>query len=597
MCGIVACTLRTPAVGYLVPALRRLEYRGYDSAGIAILAEDGEVRRLRSVGRIAALADRVSADGFAGLTGTGIGHTRWATHGVVSEANAHPHTDCSGDVHVVHNGIIENAVELRAELTVHGHCIRTDVDSEMVAHLVEEALAGDVNPFDAVQKAVARMTGSWALAVLFRGLHTVVVTAHGSPLVVAHTPAGAFAASDMTALIDWAESVQVLDDGDFAQLRGSGIHWRRADGSDARPPMLPLNFSGTDVEIGDAPDYMAKEIGEQHAAITSIVDRLSGGIVNGSLWDGLGLPPLTRVRFVSCGTSLNAAAVLARVLATCDVPATLAPASELDGVVLEPNTLTVALSQSGETADVLRALELGTGRSVPLLALTNAPYSTLGRAADAVVDLAVGPEIGVAATKTFTAQVVTGCAVLLSGLVSSGRLEAARAAVLVQELRRIPSQVAVADHYARSHAAKLAKELADSPGFLYVARGAALPYAAEGALKLKEITYRWAECQAAGELKHGPIALIGDGTPIVVIDDEHPKLAANIAEMSARHARIIAVGGPGSTLPYRDGPPAGVPWGPVAAVITVQHLAREIAVQLGRDVDKPRNLAKSVTVE
>ena len=597
MCGIVACCSPRPATEYLLPALRRLEYRGYDSAGIAVLTGGAGVRRLRSVGRIAALADLAGNESAEEFTGVGIGHTRWATHGFVTEANAHPHIDCAGAVHVVHNGIIDNAAELRAELTLQGHRIQTDVDSEVLAHVVEDELRTGVDLLDAVQKAVARLTGSWALAVVCRGLPSVVVTAHGSPLVIAHTESGTFAASDMTALAGRADAVQVLQDGDFAELHHGGIRWKRADGSHTTPPLVPLNLCGADVELGGAPDFMAKEIAEQPATIGAVVDRMADGIADGSLWTSLHLPVLSRVRFVACGTSLNAAAVLARLLAQWGVPASLAPASELDGVVVEPHTLTVALSQSGETADVLRALDGAAGRTSPLLALTNAPHSTLGRSADALVDLQVGPEIGVAATKTFTAQVAAGAAVLLSGLVCAGRLDRDRAAELADELRRLPAQLTQATRLAHAHVAGVAADLADAPGFLYVARGVGVPYAAEGALKLKEITYRWAECHAAGELKHGPIALIGSGTPVVVIDDGHPKLAANVAEMAARRARIITVGGDRSTLPYRREPAPDVPWGPLPAVVTLQHLAREIAVHLGRDVDKPRNLAKSVTVE
>jgi glucosamine--fructose-6-phosphate aminotransferase (isomerizing) len=288
MCGVVACHMRRPAPEYLLPALRRLEYRGYDSAGVAINSADDGVLRVRSVGRVAALEERVAAHSCGELTGVGIGHTRWATHGVVSESNAHPHVDCRGDVHVVHNGIIENAEDLRTELTLHGHRFETVVDSETVAHLVEDELAAGVDLVDAVQKAVARMTGSWALAVLCRAQQMVVVTAHRSPLVVAHTQTGAYAASDMTALVDWAETVQVLEDGDFAELRDSGISWRRADGSDTAPPSLSLDLSSMDVDLGDAPDFMAKEIAEQQHTIAGVVDRLSDGIADGSLWKNLG---------------------------------------------------------------------------------------------------------------------------------------------------------------------------------------------------------------------------------------------------------------------------------------------------------------------
>jgi glucosamine--fructose-6-phosphate aminotransferase (isomerizing) len=596
MCGIVACQTRPPALDFLIPALRRVEYRGYDSVGVAVRTTGGNVVRLRSVGRLDSLQS--SVDGYVGATldGVGIGHTRWATHGVVSEENSHPHTDCLGDVHVVHNGIIENAEDLRADLSLRGHAFATEVDSETVAHLVEEALADGAGLPEAVEKASARLVGSWALAVIRRGEDAVVVTANRSPLVVATGGEGAYAASDLTALAGWTTHAQVVADGDVVVLEDDRLSWRRADGSSTAPALLSTSLAAVDVELGAASDFMGKEISEQSAAVEGIVNRLADGICDGRLWHQLGLPPLSRVRFVACGTSLNGAAVLNQLLAAHGIAGSLSPASESEGAVLESGTLLVALSQSGETADVLRALEVSSDDRV-VLALTNVGSSTLGRTADASVELGVGPEIGVAATKTFTAQVVAGAAVMISGLVYARRISPVTAGHLTDRLRALPQLLAEADELARNHVADVVASATDATGFLFVGRGTAVPYASEGALKLKEITYRWAECQPAGELKHGPIALIDRGTPVVVIDDGHPKLAANISEMRARHAHVITIGGPESSMPYRLGSPDGAPWGPLASVVVLQHLARELAVALGRDVDKPRNLAKSVTVE
>ena len=596
MCGIVACRSSEPALSFLLPALRRLEYRGYDSAGVSVqTAQDRALVRLRSVGRMSGLTDTVDAYGGPDLNGVGIGHTRWATHGRVTVDNAHPHEDCLSDVHVVHNGIIENADTLRSELELRGHRFRTEVDSEVVAHLVEEALdAGSLA--GAVEKAVSRLVGSWALAVVRRDDPTVVLTAHRSPLLVAVGPDGTYAASDVTALAGSAEQVQVVENGDLVTLAESGLLWRRADGSTTPPDLLPISVTSTEVDRQGHADFMAKEIAEQAAVSARILGRLVGGVADGGLWRDLGLPAPTRVRFAACGTSLNAARVLGRVLARYGVPSTAVPASELDGLVDEPGTLVVALSQSGETADVLRALEDGRG-SHPVLALTNSPTSTLARLAEGVVDLGVGPEIGVAASKTFSAQVVAGTAVLLSGLVAAGRVGPEEAQAHLEELCHVPGELRRAHEVATQLCPGLAAQFADAPGFLFVARGAAQPYVEEGALKLKELTYRWTECQPAGELKHGPIALIEDGTPVVVVDDGHPKLAGNIAELRARGAAVITIGGPGSTVPYRAGGPSDAPWGPLASVVVLQHLARELALVLGRDVEKPRNLAKSVTVE
>jgi glucosamine--fructose-6-phosphate aminotransferase (isomerizing) len=596
MCGIVACQITSPALDYLLPALARLEYRGYDSAGVSVQKREGEVVRLRSVGRLVALEQAVAEVRDLDLDGVGIGHTRWATHGLVNESNSHPHIDCSGAVHVVHNGIIENATEIRAELLAAGHRLRTDVDSETVAHLVEDGLAAGLDLASAVQVAAARLQGSWALAVMRRDHREVVVTAHHSPLLVGHGVAGAFAASDATALAGWVDDLSVLDDDDVAVLRAAGIEWRvRRAGADPERPLRVMGGSAQDVELGAAPDYMAKEIAEQPHTVAGIVERLADGISDAALWRRLGLPDLERVRFVACGTSLNAAAVLARLLAEWGVPATLGPASELDSVVSEPGALTIALSQSGETADVLRALDRAADG--PLLALTNVAHSTLGRRADALLELGAGPEIGVAATKTFTAQVVTGSAVLLSGLVASGRLPILRSWRLVAQMRQLAAQLSVADELARARCRDTARAIAGAPGYLLIGRGRAVPYVTEGALKLKELTYRWAEAHPAGELKHGPIALIEQGTPVVVVDDGNPKLAGNIAEVRARQAEVLTVGGPDSALPYRLDEPTGAVWGPLPAAVVLQHLAREVALQLGRDVDKPRNLAKSVTVE
>jgi glucosamine--fructose-6-phosphate aminotransferase (isomerizing) len=596
MCGIVACLTRRPATDFLLPGLERLEYRGYDSVGLTVHDETGDAVRFRSLGRLGSLSRSVSQHEGPSFTGAGIGHTRWATHGLVTEANSHPHVDCAGEVHLVHNGIIENSGQLRADLALRGHRLVTEVDSEVVAHLVEEGLAGGAELADAVDKAVSQLEGSWALAVTRRGDPLVVVTAKRSPLLVATGPDGVYAASDMAALAGWAEEVQVVEDGDLAVLSTEGATWRRADGSDTEPVRLANRVSVRAVSLAGAADFMSKEIAEQPSVVGGLVDALGGGVVDGSLWKDLGLPPLRRVQLVACGTSLNGAQLLARLLGRWGVPATLGPASELHGVVREPGSLVVALSQSGETADVLCALDEASVPA-PLLALTNVATSTLARRADAVVDLAAGPEIGVAATKTFSAQVVAGSAVLLSGLVASGRLDRVSAARLVESLGELPHALAAAHALAGSAAADLAGGLADAPGFVFVGRGDGVPYAGEGALKLKELTYRWTECQPAGELKHGPIALIEQGTPVVVVDDGHLKLPGNVAEMRARAARIVDVGGPGSVLPYREGLAVEAPWGPLASVVALQHLARELALALGRDVDKPRNLAKSVTVE
>jgi glucosamine--fructose-6-phosphate aminotransferase (isomerizing) len=372
--------------------------------------------------------------------------------------------------------------------------------------------------------------------------------------------------------------------------------WSGPEGPRTAPAAFTPRWRPEDVTLGAHRDFMAKEIGEQSTVAARIVDEYADGIVDGSLWRGLGLPALERVRVLGCGTSLYAGMVVACALRTVGaLPVRTVVASEAGDDLVEPGTITLAISQSGETADVLRALERRAGG--PVLAMTTNVHSTLFRTADAAVDCLSGPEIGVAATKTFTAQVLTGVALTLSGLVFSGRLEPERARRIVALLADMPQRLAAANDIAAQVIPDVVGSLTEAPGFLFLGRGSSLPYAAEGALKLQEITYRWAHAYPAGELKHGPIALIEEGTPVIAIDDGNPRLRANLSEVAARGARVIEIGGPQSTLPLLETTYASPPWGPLEAVVGLQQLARSLAIALGRDVDKPRNLAKSVTVE
>ncbi|MGN8050773.1 glutamine--fructose-6-phosphate transaminase (isomerizing) [Curtobacterium sp. 22159] len=604
MCGIIAARVTDDATPYLLDGLERLEYRGYDSAGIAVRTAAGGTETIRSVSRVGDLRTLVAARSGAALTGVGVGHTRWATHGVVREANAHPHADCSGRISIVHNGIVENADELRAVLERQGHRFSSDVDSEVIAHLVERALAVDPDLMLAVQIATAQLEGSWAVVVLDARTGRMVVAADRSPLVVARSARGDFVASDIGAIAEWCETFVALRDGDVVEL-GEAWTWSSAGVVVPVPFPTPSPFAATALELGDHPDHMAKEIEEQPAVVSAILDRVARRAADGSMWVGLGLPGFHRLAVVACGTSLNAGQVIATTLRGLGgVPTDIVVASEADQVVLGPDTLVVAISQSGETADVLRALDRFEDRH-PVLALTNNVHSSLARRADAVLDCHAGPEVGVAATKTFTAQVVVGVAVVVSALVASGRIDAARAAALVAELSDLPSRIAHAAAIAADRIPLLVSSVRDASGFLFLGRGAGLPYAAEGALKLKELSYRWAEAYPAGELKHGPLALVDDGTPVVVVDHGEPRLQANIAEVRARGGFVITIGTEGSDIPALGRRAAGdltwgratAPWGPLEAVVPLQMLARELALQLGCDVDKPRNLAKSVTVE
>jgi glucosamine--fructose-6-phosphate aminotransferase (isomerizing) len=595
MCGIIACRTSAPAIDYLRVALKRLEYRGYDSVGVAVRTCDGGIARLRTVGRIGALERQVSEWAGPTLDGVGIGHTRWATHGVVTEGNAHPHADCTGRISLVHNGIVENADALRKSLAAASHQFASDVDSEVLCHLIEDQLCLHDDLFEAVEAALIKVEGSWALAVLEHATGRLVVAANHSPLLVARTAHGDFATSDVAAVADWVDEFRVLEDGDVVDLSGTD-RWRNHGLNAASGVMTRCTWHTHDAGMNGYSDHMAKEIDEQPEAVARVLDELGCGIANGSLWNGLDLMPFDRLHVIGCGTSLNAGRVIGGLVRRIGgLPVVTSVASEVGDELIEPHTLRLAMSQSGETADVLRAVGSRGPSNPTLLALTNNSHSTLARRADAVVTCQAGPEIGVAATKTFVCQIVAGVAVMVSALVARRRVSALDAARLVDELRRLPDRLAASIMIAKSVVPAIVEELTGAGGVVFVARGSGLPYAAEGALKLKELAYLWTECCPAGELKHGPLALITAGTPVVVVDNGDPKLAANVAEIHARGGRVISVGSMTTTVPVVER--AGAAWGPLEATVPLQVLARTLALALGRDVDKPRNLAKSVTVE
>ncbi|MEA9986345.1 glutamine--fructose-6-phosphate transaminase (isomerizing) [Subtercola sp. RTI3] len=616
MCGIVGCTTTERADRYLLPALQALEYRGYDSVGVAIATTDGTVTTVRSINRIGDLTAQLEARTGARLSGTGIGHTRWATHGDVTEANAHPHQDCDGLVSVVHNGIIENADVLRAELIAEGHRFSSGVDSEVICHLIEQSLVGasDSGLQGAIESCVRRLEGSWAILVMETSTGRLFATTHRAPLLVASSDNGHFVASDVTAIAPWITAFRVMSDGDLVEL-GSPLRWIAGGVEVAPPEALGLSWSSSFLSLAaDDPDFMGREIAEQPETVERILSELAPRVSTGDLWRELGLPHFRRVAVLGCGTSLNAGRIIAHAFGAFGaIVNTAVTASEAGAVVLDAETLVIAASQSGETADVLRALdELQTGRG-RVLALTNSMHSTLARRADGVLNCSAGPEIGVAATKTFVAQVVTGVCLALSAMVARGTVLRAQADAIVDDLRRTPDRLENAIAVSRQWVPDIVESVRDAQGFLFLGRGAGVVYAAEGALKLKELTYRWAEHYPAGELKHGPLALVEEGTPVVVIESADGRLSANVAEVRSRGGRVISIGGPGSSIPVVDGNPEALTrsgrvsqgrggntfaaCGPLESVVPMQILARELAIALGRDVDKPRNLAKSVTVE
>lgn len=601
MCGITAYRGTAAAATRARAALERLEYRGYDSAGVAARRPDGTTVHLRTLGGVAALASGLGEEETDATTAA-IGHTRWATHGEVSEVNAHPLEDCSGRFFVVHNGIIDNAEQQRAQLVAAGHRFATEVDSEVIVHLVEQAHRPGIGLGDALAEAVSHLSGSWAVVALDTRTGALAGAAHESPLILAEGAGGTYLASDVGAVSPIVSEFRVLEDDDVVDIDDQGVRWHRADGSCRPRGLWPVPRTALLASTGRHRDHMGNEIDEQPLVARRVIEALAPGIDTGWLWQGLGLPPLEgieRVTVLGCGTSLHAGRAAAGVFERLGgLPTRALVASEAGHEVWEPRTLVLAISQSGETADVLRALDTVPPGHATVLALTNNTSSTLARRSDAVVDCLAGPEIGVAATKTFVAQVLTGVCVALSGLSGLNRVDSSRFDADMRALVATPDALAAALDEWRGPTADLATEFAAASGFLFLGRGSGLVYAAEGALKLKELSYRWAEHQPAGELKHGPLALVDTGTPVFVVDSGDPRLDVDIAEVRARGGRVVRlgervlqVGGLPLHLP-RTGPS----WGPLETVVPLQMFARELALRLRRDVDKPRNLAKSVTV-
>jgi glucosamine--fructose-6-phosphate aminotransferase (isomerizing) len=610
MCGIVGYVGRRAAAPILLEGLRHLEYRGYDSAGLAI--HDGrELAVVRAVGKLARLEEAVVAKPPAGTTG--IGHTRWATHGRPSVANAHPHA--AGQVAVVHNGIIENHALLRSELRRAGATFTSETDTEVVAHLVDRALAaGAPDLFTAVRLALRRLEGAYAIAVVARSAPDVVVVAkHRSPLIVGISEGEAICASDVPALLPLTRDVVVLEDGDMAELHPRGVRFATLDGHEVERRLRRIEGTQTDAEKGSYPHFMLKEIHEQPDAIESSLRGrldLDAGLVNGAeLGVPLGLPTsIDRVCFVACGTSHHASMAgrhwiekLARIPATCDL------ASEVRDrdPVLGPRDLVIAVSQSGETADTLAAVEAAKQRGAKVLAIANVVESAIPRKSDGAVYTHAGPEIGVASTKCFTTQLSVMLQLAVHLGLERGALRRGRAREILLALAGVPELLRRV--LARANTVEeAATRVAAARDVLFLGRGLGFPIALEGALKLKEVSYVHAEGYAAGEMKHGPIALIDEHTPVVVVaprDAQHAKVASNMAEVRARGGRVVAVCTEGDDATAESAIAAlAVPVAiddvlPLLTVVPLQLLAYHAAVAKGTDVDQPRNLAKTVTVE
>lgn len=616
MCGIVGYTGRDQAVGYLIEGLRTLEYRGYDSAGVEVVGADGALHGVKCAGRVSALAERCET---ANLVGTaGIAHTRWATHGAPTDRNSHPHRDCSGRIAIVHNGIIENFRELRGYLRKSGHELASETDSEVVAHLIEEAWAGPARGdlVAAVRNAVRRLEGSWALAVVCADAPDQIVCArNGSPLVVASTPDGAYAASDVTPLASVTSHVIQLENGQVARLEASGrVSVFDEDGSAVeRPTTLDIDWDASAATLGGHPDFMAKEIAEQPEAI----ERLLAGRLGerGIHLDELSmtsedLASIDLVYLIACGTSYHVSLIARTLIQTwAKVPVICDYASEFNyeqDVIVTPNTLCVIITQSGETADTLTAARRMKGMGCKVFAITNVLGSTASRESDGTLYVQAGPEVCVASTKAYTAQMVASALLALRLAQARGEMGGAEVERHYNELLALPDLIreVIARGWQDKQAAAVFRRARSA---LFLGRGVNSTTAYEGALKLKEISYLHAEAYPAGEMKHGPIALLEPGFPVVAIvpeDRVHDKTVSNIQEVIARGAVCVAVATDGDEAvaslvehvlwipPMTDELLV-----PIVAVVHLQMLARYVARARGCDVDKPRNLAKSVTVE
>jgi glucosamine--fructose-6-phosphate aminotransferase (isomerizing) len=608
MCGIVGYTGPRDAGPVLLEGLRRLEYRGYDSAGIALVTENGDLFVEKRAGKVAVLTDALG--GGPPSAGVGLGHTRWATHGRPSDLNAHPHSDCTGRITVVHNGIVENFRELRDELVAGGHVLQSETDTEVVAHLVEDAYKGDLA--DAVRAALGRLEGAYALVVMHRDEPERLVGARlNAPLIVGLGDGESFVASDVAAIITYTKRVIFLADGDVADLTPNSVTITDRQGVVVDRAVDIIPWSAEAAEKGGYAHFMLKEIHEQPAALTAaMTGRLRGDAVCLEELDPIRerLAGIDRVEMIACGTAYYASLVGAALFQDwLGVPARSTVASEFrySPPPIDARTLVIAVTQSGETADTIAAARLAGDRGAVVVAVTNTVGSAITREAHASVFLQAGPEVAVAATKTFVTQVAT--VVMLAADVASqlGRLPAATEHDLVAALRLLPEQAERAIEQSAA-AEEIASRYADAAGFMYIGRSFGYPAALEGALKIKEISYLHAEGYAAGELKHGPISLLDAEVPLVAIATRsavYEKLISNLMEGKARDARVLAIATEGDTQIERLAsdvlwvPDTLEPLSTILAVIPLQLFAYFVAVRRGRDVDQPRNLAKSVTVE
>jgi glucosamine--fructose-6-phosphate aminotransferase (isomerizing) len=612
MCGIVGYLGPREATPILLGGLRRLEYRGYDSAGISLIDEGGSLLTMKRPGKIAVLEEVLKREPPAGRCG--IAHTRWATHGPPNEPNAHPHESMDGDIALVHNGIIENAGRLRTQLEKLGYVFSSETDTEVVVHLIDEAFKENPSLEAAVAAALDQIEGPYGIAVVSsRDPDKIVAARNGSPLLLGIGRNGEYlVGSDATALVAHTRDVVYLDDGDVAVLNGSGYRTFNLERGSVVRPIHRVTWDMGAIEKGGYEHFMLKEIFEQPSSIRDVtrgrlLEEEGAARLGGITIPDRDLLNIERIVITACGTSWHSALLGELMLEEmARVPVEVEYASEFryKNPILDDRTLVIAISQSGETADTLAALREAKRRGAPTMGIVNAVGSTIARETDFGSYLHAGPEIGVASTKAFTSQVVA-LALFTLYLGRRRALSIDAGARMVRALKDLPDQVEKVLEL-NAEALVLAEEYADVSNFLYLGRGYQFPVALEGALKLKEVSYIHAEGYPAAEMKHGPIALIDDDMPVVVLapsDPIYPKVLSNIEEVKARKGRVIAVATEGNEA-IREKvdhviyiPATFSPILPVLSTIPLQLLAYHAAVIRGCDVDQPRNLAKSVTVE
>ncbi|TMQ14597.1 MAG: glutamine--fructose-6-phosphate transaminase (isomerizing) [Deltaproteobacteria bacterium] len=613
MCGIIGYVGGRQATPILISGLRRLEYRGYDSAGVSVIdpsgvTGDGRARVVRCRGKLAALEDKLTKEPAPGTTG--MGHTRWATHGRPSDENSHPHR--AGSITVIHNGIIENHLALRAELAASGAHFSSETDTEIFAHLVERAVqSGTTDLTTAVRRSLAKVRGSFAFVVMSdKEPGTLVAAKNSSPLVVGLGDGENYVASDVTAILSETRRVIFVDEGEMVTVTRQGVQITDFDGKPRVREPKTITWSAVQAEKGGYKHYMLKEIHEQPRAVA---DTLVGRVDlehDDVLLDGIDLDPerIKRIVFIACGTSYHASLVgefLVESLARIPVEVDLASEFRYRDPILGRGDLVVAVSQSGETLDTMEAIREAKKKGAQILAISNVVESSIPRLSDHAFYTHAGPEIGVASTKAFTTQLIATVLLAIYLGRRTGALPRERARELLAELLQLPNKMRdVVESGAQLQV--LARRYGHSHGFLFLGRGAQYPIALEGALKLKELSYIHAEGYAAGEMKHGPIALIDETLPVVVLAPRGPnydKVVSNLAEVRARQGKVLAVATKGDAEigGHADDvilvPDSALELQPVLTVLPLQLLAYYVADFKGTDIDQPRNLAKSVTVE